>query len=152
MRAASSTLNSLLPSLHDRRVDVRSARLGGRRGKADPNPPRTPHLNNGADDREGEAQAVLDAAAVLVVAVVGGVADELLEQVVVGGVDLDAVEAGGLGVLGGTTVVLDDHGDLVGGQGPRLHMVLHAVRGEGLALRTDRGGRHWLVAVVQIGV
>ena len=61
------------------------------------------------------------------VRLVGGIAHELLEQVVVGRVDLDAVEAGPLGVLGRPAVILDDARDLVRLQRPRRDVGLHAV-------------------------
>ena len=46
------------------------------------------------DDFEGEAHAVLAAAAVLVGALVGERREELVDQVAVGAVDFDDVEAG----------------------------------------------------------
>ena len=61
-----------------------------------------------------EAHAVLERAAVLVVAVVGGRRPELIEQVAVR-LDLDAVHSAGLHPLGGVGVVADDAVDV-----PRL--------------------------------
>jgi hypothetical protein len=60
---------------------------------------------------KGEAQAVVEAAAVLVVAAVGGGRPEAVHQVAVG-LDLDAVEAGRLHALGGVGVVGDDAGEV----------------------------------------
>ncbi len=56
-------------------------------------------LQNGVDDLEREAQAVLDRAAVDVGALVRAVAQELVDQIAVGAVDLDAVEARALGAI-----------------------------------------------------
>ena len=63
-------------------------------------PTRAPHRDDRVGHLEHEAGAVLDRAAVGVVAVVRAILQELVEQVAIGAVDLDAVEAGRLGVLG----------------------------------------------------
>ena len=55
-----------------------------------------PDLEDRVDRFEREARAVLDRAAVGILALVRAVAQELVDQVAVGGVDLDAVEAGAL--------------------------------------------------------
>ena len=46
-------------------------------------------------DLAEQADAVLDRTAIIVVAQIGAVAQELVDQIAIGGVDLDAVEAGG---------------------------------------------------------
>ena len=56
---------------------------------------------DGVDDLEEQAGAIFKAAAVGVRAVVGEGREELVEQVAVGGVDLDEIEAGGEGAEGG---------------------------------------------------
>src|SRR5690606_8501351 len=66
---------------------------------------------DGADrveDLEGEAQPVLERAAVLVGALVREGRDECAEEVAVGAVKLEPVEAGFLGHVGGADVVLED--------------------------------------------
>ena len=55
-----------------------------------------PHLRDGVDDLQREARAILDSAAVSVVTSVRAVAQELVDEIAVGGMDLDAVEAGPL--------------------------------------------------------
>ena len=90
---------------------------------ADPLADRLKHL-------EAEAHPVLEAAAVLVVAPVHQRGEELVEEVAVGG-DLDAVEPGGLHLLGAVGVGADDAGDV-----PVLHRL-----GVGAVRRLAHGGR-----------
>ena len=80
----------------------------------------------GAEDGDGgvgafehEAGAVFDGAAVLVGAVVGAVLEELVEEIAVGSVEFDAVEAGELGVLCAAAEGFDDAFDLGGFEGAR---------------------------------
>jgi len=80
------------------------------RGKPYANAPLAPDVDDGVCDFEEQAGAVLDGAAVLVGAVVRTVFKKLVEQVAVGGVDLDAIESGGLGVLRALHIVGDDAG------------------------------------------
>ena len=68
---------------------------------------------------EHEAGTVLDGTAVLVGALVGAVLEELVEEIAVGAVDLDAVEAGSLGVLCAAAKGLDDARDFAGFKGAR---------------------------------
>ena len=83
---------------------------------------------------EGEAQAVVEAAAVGRVELVGQRRPELVHQVAVG-LELDAVEPGRLHPLGGVGIVLDDPGDV-----PVLGLLREgAVRG--LALVAGRDDR-----------
>ena len=71
---------------------------------------RGPH---GGEHLDREANPVLERPAVLVVAFVGVGREELVDQVVVGAVELDAVEAAADGVAGRDREVLDDVRDLV---------------------------------------
>ncbi len=67
-----------------------------------------PHgLAHGVDHAEGEAQAVIEGAAILVRALVGGRRPELVHQVAVA-FEFDAIEAGGLHALRGRGILPDD--------------------------------------------
>src|SRR5271168_2576953 len=103
---------------------------------------------DGFDDFEGEAGAVFEAAAVLVGAVVGERGEELVQEIAVGGVDLDEVEAGGEGAMGCCDEVRDDlvHTGAVEGGGEWVGLV-EADGGGGDGLPAAFGGRHgadWL--------
>jgi hypothetical protein len=78
------------------------------------------HPRHRARDFAEEPDAVLDRAAIIVVAAVGAVAQELVDQIAVGGVDLHAVEAGRGGVRGGAGIIVDDAGNLLDRQRARL--------------------------------
>jgi hypothetical protein len=97
---------------------------------------------DGSDDGEREADAVFKAAAVLVGAVVGEGREEFVEEVTVGGVDLDEVEAGGVSAVGGGDEVGDDfrHADLVEGGGDGVSLIEADGRG-GDGLPAAFGGR-----------
>ena len=72
-----------------------------------------PDRDDGVRHFQHQPGAVLDRAAVGVGALVAAVLQELVEQIAVGAMHLDAVEAGGLGVLGALAIGLDDAGDFV---------------------------------------
>ena len=99
---------------------------------------RAPDVDHRFGDFERKPRAVLDAAAIGVGAAVGAVAQELVEQVAVGAVQFDAVEAGGLGVLGRGAELRDDAGQLVQFERARRHDLDLAVVGEGFALDRQR--------------
>ena len=58
------------------------------------------------------------------VAMVGGIAQELVDQIAVGAVHLDAVEAGGDRIAGGVGIIADDPLDIGLGQRARLDVGL----------------------------
>ncbi len=76
-------------------------------------PSGSPDRDHRVGDLEHQPRPVLDRAAIFVGPDVRTVLEELVEQITVGAVDLDAVEAGEPGVLGALAVLLDDAGDLV---------------------------------------
>ena len=92
-------------------------RVGARR-KMHADPPRTPYGDDGVGHFEQEAGAILERAAIAIVALVRAVVQKLVEQIAVRAVDLDAVEAGRLGVLGASAVGLDDVRKLLGLERP----------------------------------
>jgi len=55
-----------------------------------------------------EARPVLDRSAIVIRSAVGAVLEKLVEEIAVGAVQFDAVEAGALGILGATAELLDD--------------------------------------------
>ena len=78
---------------------------------------RADDLADAANDLQGEAGAVLQAAAVLVGAVVGGLAHEAAQDAAHAGHDLDSVEAGLLANAHGVEVLLFELLDLLQGHG-----------------------------------
>ena len=81
-----------------------------------------PHpLADRPDNLDGETLAVGHAAAVLIIALVGAFPEELVDQVTVGAVDFNAVEANGLGIRGSIRKRLDDVLDVL----LRHHMADH---------------------------
>ena len=101
-----------------------------------------PYARDRLHDFDEKARAVLGAAAVGVAAAVGLVAQKLIEQITVGGVHFDAVEARRLGVRGALPVLRDDAGNLRGLQRARRDVGLHAFERPRLTGRRDRGRRH----------
>ena len=73
-----------------------------------PTRPRPPDGDHGVGDFQHQPGPLLDGAAIGVGAMVRDVLQELVEQVAVGAMDFDAVETGGLGVLGAAPVGFDD--------------------------------------------
>ncbi len=105
-------------------------------------------VDHGGGDLDQEACPILRRPAVAVGALVGTLGEELVQQVAVRAVDLDAVEAGLIHREPGRDGELPDDGlDLLGLQSARLHEVLQAVGREHLAGRADGGRRDRRAAV-----
>lgn len=94
------------------RVRIEGVVGGGHGRDADPDPASADLLGNGIDHLEEKAGAVLDRAAIGVRAFIGAGAQELVDQIAVGSMDLDAVESGFDRGPRGLAVILDDAGDL----------------------------------------
>lgn len=94
-----------------------------------------PDAANGLNDLEGESNAIVEAAAVLVGAVVREGREELVKEIAVGGVDFDEIEPGGQSTTSGGNEVGDDlvQTDAVEGGGDRIGFV-----------KADCGGRYGL--------
>ncbi|OAN59573.1 hypothetical protein A7X12_24550 [Sphingomonas sp. TDK1] len=103
-------------------------------------PFRPDRCGHGVHDLHEKARAVLDAAAVRVGASVRAIAQELVDQVAVGGVHLDAVEPGGERVLGALSVLRDNAGNFGCLQRTGRRDRLEAFFGEGLGVGLDGGG------------
>ena len=117
------------------------------RRQPDADAARFPDRQHRLRDLAQQAGAVGYRAAVAVRAMVRAVTQELVEQVAVGGMDLDSIEAGRLGLGGGTAEVLDQRRDLGGLESARRLEGFHALFGVDLAGRADCRGRHWQAAI-----
>src|SRR5690606_3757818 len=95
-------------------VAVRHAVMRTGRREAYTHTVRTPGPNDRIDDLKGQARAVLDRPAVGVGAAVGLVLEELLQEIAVGGVDLDAVESSSARALGRAAEIFHDPGQFFG--------------------------------------
>ena len=96
---------------------------------------------DGVDNLYQEPTAILDAAAVAVRAFVGLIAQELIDQIAVGGVDLHAVKPGRHGVSRRLSILLDDAGNFGCFERARRGGRLKAFCREGLSLGPYGGGR-----------
>ena len=94
----------------------------------------TDHVADRIDDLQQKARAIVQAAAVVVLAVVDGGAEELGDQIAVGGMQLDAVEPGLLGAPSAEGECLDRLLDL----GTRHGATEKAVQRLALASRARR--------------
>src|SRR3984957_4873512 len=106
---------------------------------------RPPDPYQGLWDLEQESRPVLDRAAIGVGASVGAGLDELIEQIAIGGVDLDAVEIGGPGVYGRAFILRHDVGHLFNVERARPYegnkfAFAALVLDESFALRNNGGG------------
>src|SRR5262249_17455404 len=99
-------------------VAVGHAVEGSARRDPDTDAPGTPDAHERPDHLEKEPRAVLDRAAIAVCSLVAVVLEELVEQMAIGGHELDAIEAGLLRIESSGAVLLDDPGNLGRFQSP----------------------------------
>ena len=109
----------------------------------------------GAPDRndrichvEHQARAIFDRAAVAVGSLVAAVLQELIEQIAIGAVNLDAVETGRLRVLGALTKRLHHARQLLGLQRSRRRVGTLRAQQAHMSLRRDGAGRNGKRAAV----
>lgn len=111
------------------------------RRDADAHPLRPDRIGHRLDYLDCEAGPVLRCAAVAVGAQVGRRREELVHEVAIGGVDFDAVQTGGDGLLGGMYELGDHRRNLCLRQRARNRIRLHATPGDDLAGCGDRARR-----------
>ena len=112
-----------------------------------------PDGDDGIGDFQHETGAVFDRAAVVVGAVIGGVLEKLVDEIAVRAVDLDAVEARGLGVFRALPIGLDDGRDFLERQRARRDEVLHRAHQADVPGGPDRAGgnRQLAIQIERIG-
>ena len=92
-------------------IAVGHAVVAVERGDAEADAIGAPDPDGGFEDFEDEPGAVLDGAAIGTGAVVGAIAEEFIQEIAIGAMDLDAIEACGEGIAGGAVEAGDDAGD-----------------------------------------
>ena len=117
---------------------------------ADPVP--APYPDDGFRDLERQACPVLRAAAILIGPLIRPAPQELVQQVAVCAVDLDAIEASIPGVLGRPTELPDDIGQLAGLQGPGHRDLLFSLWRMDISFDGKRGRRDGKRAVQEVGM
>ncbi len=140
-------LDQVAVSRHDVTVGRRITGIRRHWRKTNADTLAAPDRNHGLGDFQGQSSAVFDGAAVSVRALVGGVAQELVEQIAVGGVHFHAIETGALGIFGGQFVLLDDPWNFRGLQCARHRHLDKTFFGVRAAFSFDGRGRHWRSAV-----
>ena len=105
-------------------------------------------LDHRSRNLQHQPGAVLDRSAIRVGADVGAVLGELVQQIAVGAVDFDAIEARRDGVCGRLPEIVHDARQFVEFERARLRNVNEAVVDEGLGLSPDRRRRNRRSAVL----
>ncbi|MNN54553.1 hypothetical protein D3C81_1693760 [compost metagenome] len=105
-------LNQVTVGRHDVAVGRRVTRIGCHWRKADANPVTAPDRNYGFGDFKRQSSPVLDRTAIAVSALIGGIAQKLVEQIAVGRMDFHTIKTGSLCIFCRMPVLLDDPRDL----------------------------------------
>lgn len=111
-----------------------------------------PVLGHGADDFVQQPSTILDAAAIRVVPPVGRILKELVDEVTVRGVNLDAIESSSLRTRGTRSEVLDDCCDLPGLERARHNVWTHWTDASNAASWKHRARRNWGFAPMKHGI
>jgi hypothetical protein len=124
----------------------------GARGEVHADPARPPYGDHGVRHFKHEPGAILDRSAIAVVALVAAVLQELVKQIAVRAMDLDAVEPRLFRVLGAVTIGLDDVGKLLGFERARGDIRPLRPNETHIALGRDRARGNGKVAAMIDGV
>jgi hypothetical protein len=84
--------------------------------------------------------------------VIGGILEELVQQVAIGAVNLHAVKAGAFGILGPALEIGDHAGNLACLERARRDEILLRPDEAHMALGADRAGRHRQFAIEEDGI
>ena len=120
--------------------------------EADRGPLRPDHVGDRPGRLDQQPDPVLDRAAIIVVAQIGAVAQELVDQIAIGGVELDPVEAGRDRIGGGPGIIVEQARYLVQPKRPRLGIRLPPLIGMGLVGRGGGGGGDGRLAAEEAGM
>src|SRR3546814_9019199 len=82
-----------------------------------------PHADQRLGHLAQQTDALCDRPAIIIVAQIGAVAQELVDQIAIRGVQLDPIETGALRIFGSRHIVADDARTFVEAQWPRLFQV-----------------------------
>ena len=137
------------PHRHGVGIDIQAVEAVEHRIETEADTVQRHDFADGIEYLEENPRAVFVASAVFVGTQVGLRREELVEEVAVGGVDLDPVKAGGLGIGGGTFEVGGHRLDVVTAQRPWRHGARLAGERKHLPFRVHRRWRHRRLAVVE---
>src|SRR3546814_17856039 len=96
-----------------------------------------------------QTDAICDRPAIIIVAQIGAIAQELVDQIAIRGVQLDPIETGALRIFGSRHIVADDARNFVAAQWPPLVQIADADRRVRPALALGPRRPHRLLAVFE---